>query len=67
MIDFKFWRIKRNLTRSQLASKVRISENYIYEIETGRKIPSLKTIYRIADALDVELILIDKDDNNLNE
>lgn len=59
MIDFKFWRKKRNLTRAQLASLVKTSENYIYEIEVGNKSPSLKMVYKLTKVLDIYIIAID--------
>jgi len=39
---FRKLRIHRNLTRRSLAQKLGVTENYIYRVESGQKIPSLK-------------------------
>lgn len=67
LIDLKFFRIKRHLSRKQLASMVKVSENYLYEIETFRKFPSLKLLYRIAEALDIYICVIDLLENNAED
>lgn len=64
MIDLKFWRKKRNLTRAQLAAMVSTSQNYIYEIETRKKNPSIAMIYKLAKALDIRIIVRDANDCN---
>ena len=47
-------RLKRNLKQYQLANKANISNTYLSDIETGRTTPSLKTLKKIAKALDVD-------------
>lgn len=47
-------RQKKKLTQRQVARKAGISNTYLSDIETGRTNPSLKTLVKIADALDVE-------------
>lgn len=51
----KRYRKKAKMTQEQLAEKVRLSTKYIQFIETGKRVPSLKTIYRIARALGVKV------------
>ena len=51
----KKYRKISGLTQEQLAEKVRLSTKYIQFIEVGTRKPSLKTIYRIAKALDVKV------------
>lgn len=59
MIDFKFWRNKRNLTRPKLAKMVNTSVNYIYEIETGKKFPSMQMMDKLVKALEISIIIRD--------
>ncbi len=47
-------RLKGNLKQYQLANKANISNTYLSDIETGRTTPSLKTLKKIAKALDVD-------------
>jgi len=47
-------RLKRNFKQYQLANKANISNTYLSDIETGRTTPSLKTLKKIAKALDVD-------------
>lgn len=44
-------RKKVSLTQEQLAEKVKLSSKFIQFIENGNRIPSLKTVYKIARAL----------------
>lgn len=53
MIKLKCWRRKKGLTRVQLATLLGTSAGYIYEIECGKKLPSISLLYRIADALNI--------------
>lgn len=53
-------RIKRlrrlaHITQVQMAETVNLSVNYISEIETGIASPTLKTLLKLAQALDVEI------------
>ena len=48
-------RKKRGLTQERLAELTGISNNFISYIESGRKTASLKTIKKIADALEIPL------------
>lgn len=47
-------RKKAGLTQEQLAEKVGISMKYVQFIENARRIPALKTLYKIARALGVK-------------
>jgi transcriptional regulator with XRE-family HTH domain len=51
----KFLRRHSRLTQAQLAEKTDLSVNYISEIENGLASPTLKTLLRLAQALDVEV------------
>jgi len=44
-----------NLTQEELANRCRLSRNYICQIESGRKAPSIDALNAIAKALDANL------------
>ena len=46
-------RKQRQMTQEQLADKVRITPKYVQFVEVARRKPSLKTLYRLAQALKV--------------
>lgn len=48
-------RKKNRLTQEQLADKVRVTPKYIQYIESAKRIPSLKLLYRIARALGIKV------------
>lgn len=49
----KLARIRAGLVQSELADRIGVTQNYISLIETGKKMPSLKTFTKIARELDV--------------
>lgn len=52
--NVKDYRGKLELSQEQLAEKASISTSYITDIELGRRHPSLKTLIKLAEALNVE-------------
>jgi len=48
-------RRKSGLTQAQLAEKVEISHHYLAMVELARNIPTVDTIERLANALNVEV------------
>lgn len=48
-------RQEKDWTQEKLAEKVGVSTTYIGYIETGYRIPNLKMIYKIANALGVKV------------
>lgn len=50
----KYYRKINNLTQEDLSEKSGISSDYISEIERGKKNPSIKRLYIIADVLNIE-------------
>jgi transcriptional regulator with XRE-family HTH domain len=51
----KYLRRLRNLTQAQLAEQVGLSVNYVSQIETGVANPKVKTLFALAQGLDVEI------------
>ena len=51
--SLKSRRLSANLSQEQLGLKSGLSRPYISELETGKKDPSLFTIFKLADALKV--------------
>lgn len=51
----KYLRLLANLTQTQLAEKANLSVNYVSEIETGMASPTLRTLLKLAQKLDVEV------------
>jgi len=51
----RLWREHRRLTGAALAEKAEVAQSYISEIETGKKEGGLKTMKKLADALDIGL------------
>lgn len=47
-------RLKRKMTREELAEKAEMSTSFLYEIETGKKSFSAYTLSNLAKALNVE-------------
>jgi len=53
--NLKLFRKMNKMTQEQLAEQSCISATYIAEIEIGRKCPSLKTLVKLANSLDVDV------------
>jgi transcriptional regulator with XRE-family HTH domain len=51
----KYLRRLKNLTQAQLAERVGLSVNYVSQIETGVANPKVKTLFRLAQGLGVEI------------
>jgi len=51
----KKFRRSAKLTQQELADKAGLAAKYIEFIETGRRIPSLKALHKIAKALKVKI------------
>ena len=50
----RFYRLLRRKTIRQLASGCGCSPNTIWRLENGRSVPTLNTLQRVADALNVD-------------
>ncbi len=52
-LNLKIERIKKNLTQAQLAEILNVHEKHIGKIETGHQNVTLKTLSKIANALEI--------------
>lgn len=48
-------RNKNKLSQQDLAKKIQITPKYLQFIENGSRTPSLDTVYRIAEVLEIEV------------
>ncbi len=48
------YRKLRNLSQEKLSELVDVTTDYISLIELGKRVPSLKRLYKIAEILDIE-------------
>lgn len=55
----------KNITQKELAEKVHVSQAQIARVENYSYAPTLKTITKIANGLDLELAFIDRSTNEL--
>ncbi|HIS37190.1 TPA: helix-turn-helix transcriptional regulator [Candidatus Scatousia excrementigallinarum] len=53
--NIKAFRVKKDLTQSQLAERALMSANMIGHIERGEKSPTVETLAGIANALNIDL------------
>lgn len=58
--NIRKYRIQKNMTQDILSEKAGISCDYLSEIERGKRIPSLKRLCMIAEALEIETYLLFK-------
>ncbi len=52
-ISLKYYRELKGLSQRQLSVKLNISQGYISSIESGKKSPTVRMIYRIASILEI--------------
>jgi PAS domain S-box len=48
-------RISKRISIEELATRADVSRSYIYYIETKKKIPTLTILFKLADALDIDI------------
>ena len=54
-LNIKIERVIKNMTQAQLAELVDVHEKYIGVIEAGKQNMTLKTLNKIANALNIEI------------
>lgn len=52
----KIIRMKKNISQAELAELIGVHENYISDIECGKRNITMKTINKIANALEIDEI-----------
>lgn len=53
--NIKVERMRKNLTQFQLAEMIDVHEKYIGKIESGKQNLTIKTLIKLANALDIKL------------
>lgn len=53
-IKLKYYRLLKKLTQEQLAEKIEVDSHYISDVERGTRNITLKTLFKLSFALDVE-------------
>ena len=54
--NMKLHRKKLNYSQAKLAELVKVSDNHIALIETGKRFPSLNTLKLLAQALEIDIL-----------
>lgn len=57
-------RLKKNMTQEELSQKSGISESYISELENNLKMPTILTLCKLAEALEVDITKLYKYTSN---
>ena len=60
IFNIKYYRYLNNLSQEKLAELCGLSPRYIADIETGRHIPTINKIEKLAQAFDIEPYLLFK-------
>ena len=53
--NIKVERMRKNLTQFQLAEMIAVHEKYIGKVESGKQNLTIKTLIKLANALDIKL------------
>lgn len=59
--NIRKYRRKKNLTQKQLGELLELSNTYLSDIENNRTNPSIKTLKKLAKALEISYILLLED------
>ncbi len=54
-VKLKYLRLLNNMTQEELAEQLSVDPHYLSDIECGRRNITLKTVYRIAQALNISV------------
>ena len=63
-LKIRFYRENSGLTQEQLSEFINISQNFLSQIENGKRCPSLKTIIKISEVLKMPIFLLFQFENN---
>lgn len=53
VIELTYFRDHKKISQKKLAQKLQISQGYISDIEKGKKSPTVRMLYRFAEALEI--------------
>lgn len=65
--NLKHIRKRMNMTQEELATKMKISQSYLSDIENGRKNLSIKTVKKLADSLGLSVNDLFNDETTFEE
>lgn len=51
-------RIEQRLTQAEIGDRLDVTRNYVSKIESGRQVPTLNTLDRIAAALGIDIFML---------
>lgn len=54
----KFERIKKGLSQEELAFRAGVNKNTIWKIETGKVSPTVETLAKITNALEIDFVTL---------
>lgn len=54
-MDLKKYRVQKSMSQAELAKRAGMAQSAICYLETGQKNPSIKTMEKLAKALDISL------------
>lgn len=60
MMELREFRRKAKITQAELAERSGVSQGYIAHIESGRRVPTVKTAKKIAGVLGIDWVLLFK-------
>lgn len=60
MMELREFRRKARMTQAKLAERSGVSQGYIAHIESGRRVPTVKTAKKIAGVLGIDWVLLFK-------
>ena len=60
-MELREFRRKAKMTQAKLAERSGVSQGYIAHIESGRRVPSVKTAKKIAEVLGIDWVLLFKE------
>ena len=52
-LNIKEYRQFKGISQKKLSKKLKMSQGYLSEIESGKKSPTVRMLYRIANALEI--------------
>ena len=67
--NIKYYRTDKHLSQEALAEKTDLSAKYISHLELGNRVPSVDSLIKIANALEIssDLLLFDLVDDSFND